>query len=265
MGSHQESTIVHIFRAGILLLALIAVPGTAVCWNLFPKDFWGGETPAQTPVSSMENTSDDKIEYPADLSENNAYHSLTARDLTDPFSVTSSYSEKSDADMGTTASPTPLAPPIVPMPRFGESVATADTGSIRTMAHHKDDRTMEQPIPADFAENQAVWAIGEPKTGSPPEALLLQPNEQRPLPQPPSPLQQSQRNFPAIERELKEMGAKYYRLEKWGSRGELFRFSCYVSPQGRHPYQKYFQAIDSDEIRVMERVLGDIRSWREGR
>lgn len=265
MESHQESTIVHILRAGVLLLALIAVPGTAVCWNLFSKDFWSVEavSPIKAPQvasTSTQHTATETIPTKNDLSEHNSYHSLDARDLPKPASA--SFPSPAQAVPMESAA-TPTSPPIVPMPRFDLPVDTADAGSIRTMGHSEGDRTAEQAIPADFAANPAVWAVGEPKMGTPPEALLPQPDGQRPLPQAPS--QFSQRNFPAIERELKEMGAKYYRLEKWGSRGELFRFSCYVSPKDRHPYQKYFQAIDSDEIRVMECVLDDIRAWRGGR
>jgi hypothetical protein len=73
----------------------------------------------------------------------------------------------------------------------------------------------------------------------------------------------SRQNFPMLESRLKQLGAKYYRLEKWGNRGELFRFSCYVAPPGPYQYQKYFQAIDSDELRVMECVIEDIKRWKK--
>jgi len=67
-----------------------------------------------------------------------------------------------------------------------------------------------------------------------------------------------------LEKELNVLGAKYYRLEKWGQQGDLYRFSCYVSPNPEVAYQKYFQAIDSDEIRVMQRVVNEIKQWKNG-
>lgn len=70
------------------------------------------------------------------------------------------------------------------------------------------------------------------------------------------------RNYESLEFRLKALGAKYYRLEKWGNRGELFRFSCFVTPSGHQKYEKYFQAIGPDEVAVMETVLKDIENWK---
>jgi hypothetical protein len=69
-------------------------------------------------------------------------------------------------------------------------------------------------------------------------------------------------NFEFLEQRLKELGAKYYRLEKWGDRGELFRFSCFVTPLKPFQYEKYFQAIGADEFSVMESVIADIERWK---
>ena len=74
-----------------------------------------------------------------------------------------------------------------------------------------------------------------------------------------------QRSFPLLESELQALGASRYRLEKWGNRSELFRFSCYVVSPEPYNYQKMFQEIDSDEIRVVERVIADIKSWKGGK
>lgn len=251
MEPHQESTIVHFFRAGVLLLALIAVPGLAVCWNLFPKDLQVGSKKSipASPITgeSEENGVLDDDEFPVGFNESDrdSYHGMVGRNLT------SSSDAAPPLEMESAATPT--APPIVPMPKFDFPITTAEAAPIRTMGYRTDDRTAEQAIPVDFPDRQAVWADAAPKTGARHEIASAHLAEQSP---------HSQRNFPAIERELKDMGAKYYRLEKWGSRGELFRFSCFVSSKGPYSYQKYFQAIDSDEILVMERVVGDIRVWR---
>ena len=69
-------------------------------------------------------------------------------------------------------------------------------------------------------------------------------------------------NFETLEFRLKALGAKYYRLEKWGNRGELFRFSCFVAPSEPYQYEKYFQKIGTDEITVMKAVVADIEKWK---
>jgi hypothetical protein len=70
-------------------------------------------------------------------------------------------------------------------------------------------------------------------------------------------------DFATLEYHLKALGAKYYRLEKWGNRGELFRFSCFVTPSQPLGYEKHFQAIGSDEISVMKTVIADIEKWKK--
>jgi hypothetical protein len=72
----------------------------------------------------------------------------------------------------------------------------------------------------------------------------------------------SQQEFESLELRLKALGATYYRLEKWGNRGELFRFSCFVTPLESHSYEKYFQAIDADAVTVMRSVIADIETWK---
>ena len=69
-------------------------------------------------------------------------------------------------------------------------------------------------------------------------------------------------NFESLELRLKVLGAKYYKLEKWGNRGELFRFSCSVPPSEPYSYEKYFQAIGTNEMMVMRTVIADIEKWK---
>ena len=76
--------------------------------------------------------------------------------------------------------------------------------------------------------------------------------------------------FESLELRLKALGATYYRLEKWGNRGELFRFSCFVAPSGNlsdgsHTYEKHFQTIGSDVVTVMQTVIADIEQWKNVR
>jgi negative regulator of sigma E activity len=72
----------------------------------------------------------------------------------------------------------------------------------------------------------------------------------------------SPQNFELMEQHMKALGATYYRLEKWGNRGELFRFSCFVTPLEPHSYEKHFQAIGADAVTVMRSVITDIEAWK---
>lgn len=80
-----------------------------------------------------------------------------------------------------------------------------------------------------------------------------------------SPTAASPQDFESLEIRLKALGATYYRLEKWGNRGELFRFSCFVTPSGPYSYEKHFQAIGADAITTMRSVMNEIETWKNSR
>ncbi|GHT20674.1 hypothetical protein FACS189419_00180 [Planctomycetales bacterium] len=73
----------------------------------------------------------------------------------------------------------------------------------------------------------------------------------------------TQQDFKSLEEHLKSLGAVSYKLEKWGSRGSQFRFSCLVALAGNLSPEKKFQAIGDDEIAVMQTVLSEIERWEE--
>ncbi len=112
---------------------------------------------------------------------------------------------------------------------------------IKLMAAADDDlESNSQPIATSIPQESVPWhpTVSEPLATS------------------------TTRNYSELEARLRQLDARYYRLEKWGNQGELFRFSCYVSTSGSQPYQKHFQAIDSDELRVMETVIQEIEQWK---
>ncbi|MDR3198428.1 MAG: hypothetical protein LBU34_11225 [Planctomycetaceae bacterium] len=219
-----ELTFTHFLRAGILLATLVAIPATAVCWNMIRKDFWEKDQHGQsTWISAVPEQ---------------------------PKPPENSYSgEKSTFELPAT-SPPAFSPVFSPKPQ--EDVHRQNA-AIQTMAG-TNDKTSEQPIPSSFKNESSIALAIEP-----PEPIQKE-NE---LPHLQTAEISPQRNFPILESQLKQLGAKYYRLEKWGSRGELFRFSCCVSPSEPYQYQKYFQAIDSDELRVMESVIEEIKRWKK--
>jgi hypothetical protein len=75
----------------------------------------------------------------------------------------------------------------------------------------------------------------------------------------------SPQDFESLELRLKALGAAYYRLEKWGNRGELFRFSCFVTPPEPYSYEKHFQAIGVDAVATMRSVIDEIETWKNAR
>ncbi len=65
-----------------------------------------------------------------------------------------------------------------------------------------------------------------------------------------------------IQRRLRELGATYYLLEKWGSEGKLYRFHCRVAIGEETSANRHFEVVDADSIGAIERVLTQIEAWR---
>jgi len=106
-------------------------------------------------------------------------------------------------------------------------------------------------LPIVPAENAPVLFASVPSHGIVPEASIQQVS-----------WEQSAHDFPAMEHRLKTLGVTHYRIEQWGNRGELVRFSCTVTPLENSAYQKYFQAIGVDAEAVMRSVVADIEQWK---
>jgi hypothetical protein len=245
----SESTLIHLIRACILLAALIIVPAAAVCWNLIPKDFFENGDYEQPPATS------------ADLA-GNSEKMAESEESGEKFS-NNEFAEESAA--------TPSA--LFAAPQNGTAL---ENPNIKLMGGTKEN-SVDSPIPNSFENQSAIALAATPAEPAPkystefsPEHSIHSVNSSQSSPSVPSAPSfnartielSSPQNFPMLESQLKQLGAKYYRLEKWGNRGELFRFSCYVTPSGPYQYQKYFQAIDSDELRVMGIVIDDIKQWK---
>jgi len=116
-----------------------------------------------------------------------------------------------------------------------------------------------------FPETPIEPAVSLPNAKAASEMSVQQVSWERSQSQLPLPLTQSPQNFELLEQHLKSLGATYYRLEKWGNRGELFRFSCFVTPSESHSYEKHFQAIGADAMTVMRSVIAEIEMWKNGK
>ena len=71
-------------------------------------------------------------------------------------------------------------------------------------------------------------------------------------------------DFRHIERQLRELGATYYLLERWGEQDGLYRFQCRVAVTDDAQLVRHFEATGSQPLDAMRTVLGDIQSWRSG-
>jgi hypothetical protein len=71
-------------------------------------------------------------------------------------------------------------------------------------------------------------------------------------------------SLPRIQQRLRELGSTYSLLESWGNQGQLYRFYCKMAIGGNANYTRYFEATDSDPVRVMNRVLQQVEAWRAG-
>lgn len=63
--------------------------------------------------------------------------------------------------------------------------------------------------------------------------------------------------------DLRQLGATFYRLEKWGDQGQLFRFQCKMSVGGNPHVNRHFEATDADANRAIEHVVQHVQTWRE--
>jgi hypothetical protein len=70
-----------------------------------------------------------------------------------------------------------------------------------------------------------------------------------------------------ITSKLRELGAAYHRLETWEGETTVYRFQCALSANpaadGGDEYQT-FEATGRQPTDAMERVLADVRAWRNG-
>ncbi len=229
-----ESKWVQLLRGGILLAVLIAVPGTAVCWNMLPKEIF--REPEKPPARKALETESNREEPTEDIP---------------PPSFLPESDRKKDrfafSDSGeNTPEPVPLPRPSVPL---------SDVDPIRRMDLRSGDDTVVAPIPTTFPAEFSASPISSVAASS---EWTHELNEPQSMTAPAA----SQRGFAELEAEIQRLGARHTRFEEWGDGGGLYRFSCYVSSSQPYRYQKHFQEIGADPLRVMEAVLEKIRAWQ---
>jgi hypothetical protein len=70
--------------------------------------------------------------------------------------------------------------------------------------------------------------------------------------------------FRTTQERLKQLGATYYLLESWGNQQQMYRFYCRMAIGGNPNYTHYFEAVESDPLQAMHRVLAQVESWHQG-
>ena len=68
-----------------------------------------------------------------------------------------------------------------------------------------------------------------------------------------------------MERRLRELGATYYVLEKWGDEGDLYRFECHVAISADADHNRYFEATAERPHSAVDTVLRQVELWRSDR
>jgi hypothetical protein len=61
---------------------------------------------------------------------------------------------------------------------------------------------------------------------------------------------------------LAELGAVEPRLAKWGSSGQLYRFSCRVSLDKAPKATRHFESVAAEPVAAVEDVIASVGAWR---
>ncbi len=74
---------------------------------------------------------------------------------------------------------------------------------------------------------------------------------------------QSDTVLAAIGRQLRNLGATEYALERWDGQAPLYRFTCEVAIADNADFHRHFEATESSPYVAMSQVLSQVKSWRD--
>jgi hypothetical protein len=66
----------------------------------------------------------------------------------------------------------------------------------------------------------------------------------------------------ALYGRLEALGATVLRLEKEQAHPARYRFRCELPLPGSPGYSRFFQALDAEPAKAVQRVLADVEAWR---
>jgi len=119
-------------------------------------------------------------------------------------------------------------------------------------------------MPGNPAASQPALVPVAPKSADPTPIRpvgLSDPSHDSPVATPEL-LPQQSGEFAEVQQQLRELGARYYRLETWGARGQYYRFHARMDMGGQSGCIRYFEATDPDPLQAIVAVLSQVRSWQ---
>ncbi len=266
----SESSTVVAFRALVMLACLLSIPAAAL---------WGGSLPELVKQLLQQHLGLSLASASSTLSE------------APPFVPGSSGTILADPIAGAPATLPPLSPPVVQLgpqavppqvalaPQLGPSAtplqAPPTTADYTQMPANGTPGVVPagyqlpaEPMPADAMPREFSPPVRQPgpsvyqrnKPGLVPVCF----DEACPPPNAAPEKSPTDNQFQQIQERLRRLGATYYLLESWGAQGDLYRFYCKMAVGGNPNYTRYFEAVDSDPVRVMGKVLQDVEVWRAG-
>jgi len=144
----------------------------------------------------------------------------------------------------------------LPKDLWSESAPSPVATDIDESASIFTQESINPALPPDAASPKVQVVEAPQLQSSPVPSMVAQQVSWEP------PRAESPQNFESLKLRLQTLGATSYSLQKWGNRGELFRFSCLVAPSEPHTYEKYFQFIGTDAVTVIKTVIADIEQWK---
>ncbi|MBX7165100.1 MAG: hypothetical protein K1X74_02005 [Pirellulales bacterium] len=67
--------------------------------------------------------------------------------------------------------------------------------------------------------------------------------------------------FQALQRQLRDWGATYYKLETWGAGGELYHFHCRMAIDRQGLATRHFESTTADPLAAIQQVVREVEAW----
>lgn len=262
----QSSAMVAI-RTMIMITCLVAVPLAAVFGTALPKVVKTALGIRSHEVTWNDPHSDEEPKPPSVLS-------------VEDFASSPHAEAGLPLNAGGPASRLPTAhiTDVRPIDDTASAEAAVETAPLwrppaRTAQVLTERNTTAQFAPAPSAAHVDVAARhGEPRTEALQKTVYSQPSrdpdEDESLDEPeynrlvPIERPASDNALSEGERQLRQLGATYFRLETWGVEGNLYRCSCNVALKPGSRATRHFQAIEAAPSQAIGAVIKQVDAWR---
>lgn len=266
----QSSTIVAL-RTMVIVTCLVAVPLAAVVGTALPKVLKSaieGQTASiLQKADSPQSPDEDDLQPPL------IHSPLLAGEATEATSKALA-GEELPGEPPATRSPVAritAVRPVAPAPvatitdvRPVTSDRIAQTAPLWNAAPRTARSSATRQTTAHSRTEKPLVSTGY----SPPPPLAA---PLRSVDQPEAPLASLERpakpndSFARSERRLRELGATHYRLETWGSQGDLYRCTCNIPVRPRSAAARHFESIEPAPSQAIDAVIRQVERWRAER